>query len=128
MTEMSKKLINPFFALLVTMSLAIAASADGKTYTGHIVDKACSGTVVKGGVSTADAHSGAKGCAKKEGCEKSGYGIYADGKWTAFDAKGNELAKAALAKATKDTGVKFDVVGELKGDTLEVTEIKEAGN
>jgi hypothetical protein len=128
MKEMTKKLFYPLFALVVALSLAGVASAQGasKTLTGHIVDKACSGNVVKGGASAADGHSGSKGCAGKDGCLKSGLGLYADGKWTAFDAKGNELAKAALAKASKETGAKFKVVGELKGDTLAVTEITEA--
>jgi hypothetical protein len=125
---MVKKVFYPLFAFVFALSLAGAALGQGasKTLTGHIVDKACSGNVAKGGASAADAHSGSKGCAKKEGCEKSGYGIFANGKWTAFDAKGNELAKAALANASKETGAKFKVVGELKGDTLAVTEITEA--
>ena len=31
-----------------------------------------------------------------EECVKSGYGIYADGKWYPFDAKGNELASESM--------------------------------
>jgi hypothetical protein len=127
MKEMTKKLFYPVFAFVVALSLTVVASAQGgKTLTGHIVDKACSGNVVKGGASAADNHSGSKGCAVKGPCANSGFGLYADGKWTAFDENGNKLAKDALAKASKETGAKFKVVGELKGDTLAVTEITEA--
>jgi hypothetical protein len=125
---MTKKLFYPLFAFVVALSLAGVASAQGaasKSFTGHIVDKSCSANVVKGGASAADNHSGSKGCAAKKPCADSGLGLYAEGKWRAFDAKGTELAKAALANASKETGAKFKVVGELKGDTLAATEITE---
>jgi hypothetical protein len=46
-----------------------------------------------------------------EECVKSGYGIYADGKWYPFDAKGNELAKAMFEKAKKKDNIKVTVEG-----------------
>jgi hypothetical protein len=126
MKEMTKKLFYPLFALLVAFSLVSLASAQGKEFTGSIVDKSCSGNVIKGGDSAAAGHSGSKGCANKKPCRESGLGLFTDGKYYSFDAKGNELAAAALGKASKETGAKFKVVGELKGDTLTVTEITEA--
>ncbi|MFN0087150.1 MAG: hypothetical protein ACKVX9_17310 [Blastocatellia bacterium] len=44
-----------------------------------------------------------KECALMEDCVKGGYGVYADGKWYPFDAKGNELAKTAFEKTDKDS-------------------------
>jgi hypothetical protein len=125
---MTKKLFYPLFALVVALSLAGAALADGNTtITGaSIVDVACSKNVIKGGATAADGHSGSGGCAMKEGCEKSGYGAYHDGKYLKFaDAKSNELAKAALTKSSKATGAKFTVVGEVKGETMTVKSITE---
>jgi hypothetical protein len=127
MKKMTKKLFYPLFAFVVALSLASVASArDGKVLTGHIVDKACSGGVVKDGVAKADAHSGSKGCAAKKPCADSGLGLYTDGKWIAFDEKGTELAKAALAKATKETGATFKVTGTVEGDKIKVEKIEPA--
>jgi hypothetical protein len=123
---MTKRLFYPLFAFVVAVSLAVAASAQGaKTLKGAaIVDVACSANVIKGGASAAEGHSGKKGCATKPGCEKSGYGAYADGKYIKFaDEKSNALAKEALAKATKDTGAKFTVVGKVTGETMTVESI-----
>jgi hypothetical protein len=123
MKEMTKKLFYPVFGFVVALSLAVVASAQGaKTLTGHIVDKKCSSIVLKDGTK-ADNHSGSKGCAV--GCADSGLGLYYDGKWEEFDAKSTDLAKAALTKASKEKGVKFKVVGELKDGKLAASEITE---
>jgi hypothetical protein len=129
MKEMTKKLFYPLFAFVVALSLAGLASAKGASTTlkgAAIVDVACSANVIKGGASAADGHSGKTGCATKPGCAKSGYGAYANGKYIKFaDEKSNTLAKEALAKATKDTGAKFTVVGEVTGETMTVESITE---
>jgi hypothetical protein len=127
---MTKKLFYPLFALVIAVSMAVAASAQGQAKAfseeGWIVDKACSANVVKGGESAANGHSGKNGCAvNKAGCKNSGLGIYSGGKFHAFDAKGSELAIATLAKASKETGAKFKVVGQLKGEVVEVESITE---
>jgi hypothetical protein len=125
---MTKKLFYPVFAFVVALSLTgVALAWDDATLKGAaIVDVACSANVTKGGASAADGHSGNKGCATKPGCEKSGYGAYANGKYIKFaDAKSNELAKAALTGASKETGAKFTVVGKVTGETMTVTSITE---
>ena len=56
-------------------------------------------------------------------CAGSGYGVVANGKWTALDKKGSELALAAL-KETKNTDhVRVNVSGEMKGDTIAVSKL-----
>jgi hypothetical protein len=128
MKEMTKKLFYPVFAFVVALSLAGMALADGETTLkgASIVDVACSKNVIKGGESAANGHSGSGGCAMKEGCAKSGYGAYYEGKYLKFaDAKSNELATAALTKSSKATGAKFTVVGEVKGETMTVKSITE---
>lgn len=127
---MTKKLFYPLFALVVALSMVGTASAqDSVTLKGKIVDKACSGGLAKkdGAQATADAHSGSDGCAMKEGCKKSGHGVFAeDGKYYTFDAKGTELSIAALQKASKKSGAVFNVVGKVSGETIEVERITEA--
>jgi|SRR5262245_26794898 len=126
---MKKNLIIPVFALLVALSMIIVALAqDGsKTVTGNLVDNMCAqGMVKKGNHSGSAGHSGKAGCALKEACAKSGFGVFADGKFYKFDDEGNKLAKAALENSSKDTGVNFSVTGKITGETMAVTAIKEA--
>jgi hypothetical protein len=60
-----------------------------------------------------------------ESCFKSGLGVYSGGKYYQFDAKGNELGKAALEKSKKDKGAKFKVTGKVTGDKMAVESITE---
>jgi hypothetical protein len=60
-----------------------------------------------------------------ENCVKSGLGVYSGGKYTEFDAKGVELAKAALQKTKKDKGAKFKVTGKVTGGKMAVESITE---
>jgi hypothetical protein len=120
---MSKKLFASICAFAFMLSLSVMAVADGKnvTLTGNIVDKACSAKAT-----TAEAAANhKKGCALSPGCSKSGYGVFADGKYTEFNDKGNELAKAALEKTTKANGAVFKVTGKLTDGKLEVEKITE---
>ena len=123
---MLKKFIFSLTAV-IALSLVVMAQDGGKvTLTGHIVDKACAtGKVAKQADPQAAAANETRGCITMEGCLKSGLGIYADGKYTEFDAKGAALAKAALEKSKKDKGAKFQVTGKVTGGKMSVTDIKE---
>jgi hypothetical protein len=59
-------------------------------------------------------------------CIKGGYGIYADGKWYPFDAKGNELAKALFEKTAKKDQIKMTVEGMTHDGKVLVSTITEA--
>src|SRR5262245_7368905 len=115
------------YALLVTFSLSLVAMAQDKavTMTGNIVDKACSARVSKKEDAQAAAAGHTKGCSLMEGCAKSGFGIFADGKWTEFDEKGNAMAKAALEKSSKDKGGKFKITGKVADGKMTVDSISE---
>jgi hypothetical protein len=102
-------------ATALLLSLAVFAQDGAVAVTGNIVDKNCS---ARGGDHPKD-------CSLKEGCAKSGFGVYADGKWTAFDDKGNGLAKAALEKSAKAKGAKFKVTGKLADGKIAVDSISE---
>jgi len=126
---MKKNLIIPIFALLVALSMIVVALAQGgaTSLSGPIVDQMCAGGMVKkGSHAGAAGHSGKAGCALKEACAKSGFGVFADGKFHKFDTKGNELAKSALEKSSKDSGVNFKVTGKLDTEgNMAVTSIEE---
>ena len=121
---MLRKLIFSFMAV-TALSLVAMAQGDRTTLTGYIIDKACSARLAKKSDTQAAAAEEPTSCALMEGCVKSGFGIFTDGKYTEFDAKGTALAKAALEKNKKDKGAKFQVTGKVTGGKMSVTDIKE---
>jgi len=114
---MLKKFI---FSLTAIMALSLVIMAQDKakevTLTGNLVDKHCSG---------ADMATHGKGCVLSQKCLDSGLGVFADGKFIAFDKDGSAKAKAALDKSKKDKGAKFKVTGTVTGDTMKVSKIVE---
>ena len=121
---MFRKLVFSFMAV-IALSLVAMAQGDKTTLTGYIIDKACSARLAKKSDPQAAASEEPTSCALMEGCVKSGFGIFADGKYTEFDAKGGALAKAALEKTKKDKGAKFQVTGKVTDGKMSVTDIKE---
>ena len=121
---MLKKFI---FSLMATLVLSVVAMAQEKsvTLTGNIVDKACSARVAKKEDAQAAAAGHTKGCSLMDTCAKSGFGVFADGKWTEFDDKGSAMAKAALEKSSKDKGAKFKVTGKVAEGRMAVESIQE---
>ena len=115
------------FSLMAVIALSLVVMGQGGkiTLTGYIIDKACSARMAKKSDPQAAAAEEPTSCALMEGCLKSGFGIYADGKYTEFDAKGGRLAKAALEKSKKDKGAKFQVTGKVTGGKMAVEDIKE---
>src|SRR5262245_40656624 len=123
---MLKKFIFSLTAIMALILVALAYDGDA-TLEGVIVDKNCAtGKVPKqgGDVQTAAANE-SKGCILMASCVNSGLGVYSGGKYYLFDAKGNELAKAALEKSKKDKGAKFKVTGKVTGDKMAVESITE---
>lgn len=113
---MLKKFIFSLTAIMALSLFAIAQDAKSSTLEGYIVDKHCS---------AGDVPNHGKGCVLSAACMKSGLGVYADGKFHAFDAKGSEQAKAALEKSKKDKSAKFKVTGKVVGDHFAVEKIEE---
>lgn len=114
-----------FYTLTAIVALSLVALAQGNksvSLTGYIVDKACSAREAK---KDAPGATHSKGCALSDSCAKSGFGVFADGKWVEFDEKGNALAKAALEKTSKDRGAKFKVTGKLNDGKMAVENISE---
>ena len=60
-----------------------------------------------------------------DGCEKSGYAVYAMDKLYKLDDKGNDLAAGVLKNTKTAKGIKVSVEGTLDGDTIKVTKLAE---
>lgn len=120
---MTRKTLYPLAALIVLLGLAALISAQDKpiTFTGYVVDKACSARY-----KTDEAAGGhTRGCALMPNCVASGYGIFTDGRYIEFDAKGTELAKAMIEASKKTKGLKATVTGTIKDSKLAVEKIAE---
>ena len=95
--------------------------------TGYMVDVKCAIEHAKGkpeeDMKFAAEHT--KDCALMEECLKSGYGIFSDGKWYPFDAKGNELAKALLKNTQKEDHIKVTVKGINRDGKILVQQLTE---
>jgi hypothetical protein len=92
---------------------SIAWAHEPVKLTGYVVDVVCAADHVKDKAEEATkfAAEHTKSCGLMEDCVKSGYGIFSDGKWYPFDAKGNELAKALIEKTKKSDHIKATVEG-----------------
>jgi hypothetical protein len=95
--------------------------------TGYAVDVVCAADHTKDNPEDATkfAADHTKECALMEECVKSGYGIFADGKWYPFDAKGNTLAKALFEKTAKKDHIKVTVEGMKHEDKILVEKMTE---
>jgi type 1 fimbria pilin len=115
---MLKKFI---FSLTAVMALSLVVMAQDKaakevTLTGALVDQHCA---------KADMATHKRSCVTSDACLKSGLGVFADGKFTKFDADGSAKAKDALEKSKKDAGAKFKVTGTVTGGKMSVKSITE---
>lgn len=124
-----KKLAILWIGLAVLVITASSALAHEKVkLTGYVVDVMCFAEHVgaKPEAATKAAAEHTKECALMEDCVKSGYGIYVDGKWYPFDAKGNGLAKALFEKTSKKDHIKMTVEGMKHDGKILVEKLTEA--
>ncbi len=123
------KIKSIFLSLIALLFVASFVSAHEKVkLTGYVADVMCSADHAKGkpedAMKFAAEHT--KECGLMEECIKSGYGIFADGKWYPFDAKGNELTKALFEKTQKKDHVKVTVEGMKHDGKILVEKLTEA--
>ena len=114
--------------ILSALALAVVATAryqSATTYSGVLMDVACGAKTPKNADPAARAKGHTKNCALMESCVKSGYGVFVDGKFLKFDAKGNGLAKSILGASTKDKDIEVTVTGTVDGENIKVTDLKE---
>ena len=101
---------------LAILVFALALPVYAETWkNAPLMDVDCSAEQSK--LDNPDKHS--RGCALK--CADSGYGIIVDKKFVKFDAKGSELAKAALDKSDKKDHLRVTVDGDMKDGVINVS-------
>jgi hypothetical protein len=93
--------------------------------TGFVVDAACAKDMMgkPDVMKLAEAHT--KKCALEETCAPSGYGIFENGVWHKFDARGDARAKDLIERTSLLRAILVDVKGRINGDTLIVASIGE---
>jgi len=118
---------------LLIVAASVAWAHEKVKLTGYVVDVMCFAEHGKDLADDAKKEAASKAaaehtkeCALMEDCVKSGYGIYADGKWYPFDAKGNELAKALFQKTAKKDHIKMTVEGMKHDGKILVEKLTEA--
>ncbi len=108
---------------VVLMAGVLFAQEKTVTITGNLIDNACAESAKDIGA-RAKGHS--TSCALMDGCEKSGYSVYAaDNKLYKLDDKGNDIAAGVLKNTQTKKGVKVSVEGTVNGDTIKVTKLTE---
>ncbi len=107
------------FVCALVLLVASLGLAETTTVNGYLMDKMC-------GAKPERAANHTKSCAEK--CAGSGLGVVSEGKFLAFDEKGNQLASDLLKNSKQAKGIKVTVEGEQDGDTLKVKSIKEASS
>lgn len=121
------------FSIFILLSLFVVTVSTAWAHekvklTGYVVDVMCFADHLtdkpEDALKAAQDHD--KECALMEHCVKSGYGIYADGKWYPFDAKGNELAKAIFEKSKRNKEFKMTVDGMKHDGKILVEKLSEA--
>ncbi len=122
----SKTLLLSLMAPAIVFAAVVLAHEKVKL-TGYVVDVMCAADHTKDkaedAMKIASEHT--KSCGLMDECVKSGYGIFADGKWYPFDAKGNELAKAMFEKTRKKDHIKVIVEGMKHDGKILVEKITE---
>src|SRR6266480_7761786 len=118
-------MIRKVFAITIVVLMAGVLFAQEKTVTitGNLIDNACAESA-KDIATRAKGHS--TSCALMDGCEKSGYSVYAaDNKLYKLDDKGNDIAAGVLKNTKTAKGVKVSIEGTVDGTTIKVTKLTE---
>src|SRR5262245_53929995 len=108
-----KTVLLTLLATFIAVVASVAYAHEKVKLTGYIADVMCASEHTKDSAEDAMkfASEHTKSCALMDECAKSGYGVFAEGKWYPFDAKGNELAKALIEKTKKKDHIKATVEG-----------------
>ena len=104
---------------LVTLAIALSTPLFAKEYKNvALLDTHCAEK--KDVAANPDSHT--RSCMMS--CAATGYGAVIDGKFSKFDAKGNDLAKEALKNSTAKDHLRVTVNGDVKDGVLQVTSLK----
>jgi hypothetical protein len=119
--------VGAFVMLLALAAMPLAAQETGTTTLhGYVVDQHCAGTLAGKTNAMEKAAGHSKDCALMESCAASGYGIFSEGKYYKFDAKGSRRAQELFEKSKLSKGMYFTATGKLAGETLTLASLTEA--
>ena len=112
---------------LILVSASMVFGHEPVKLSGYLMDSMCMLEHTKDNAETATKATAehTKECALMPDCVKSGYGVFSDGKFYAFDDKGNQLATAIFDKSKKTDHFKVTVEGKKHGDKILVDKITE---
>ena len=124
---MSKRVLLSLVVACVLAAAALVSAHEKVKLTGYLVDVMCAAGHAKDNAEDAQkfAAEHTKECALMADCVKSGYGIFADGKWYPFDDKGNKLAKSLFDKTASQDHIKVTVEGMTHDNKLMVEKLTE---
>lgn len=131
---MRSKITTLAIALFIFTAIAtIPVFSDAETFTGYLADNLCieSGTAADGANMRTNPEDHTVMCALMEPCIKSGYAVMVKNGSGGFDVykldrKGNKMAVKYLENLHKQKDIYVAVTGTLEGDTIQVSEIKDA--
>jgi hypothetical protein len=117
--------------LLIAGTVFASPKAEKVTYTGYLMDKACSdmGMGMDGSDVVNAPWDHTKMCLTAEPCKASGYGVSVkegsgpEYTFIKFDSEGDELAWDEIENTSKEKDFEIEVEGVLDGDILVVSSI-----
>jgi hypothetical protein len=120
--------MNRLLVLALALGLAAAPGAAQKkpvTIKGYVVDQMCAVSIGRKADPMARAAKHTRDCSFHPDCASSGFGIFADGTFTKFDAEGSAKALKALQVSKREKGMYYEVTGTMEGDQLTVSLLRE---
>ena len=130
------RLISSFAACVVLAGIAaigVETNASSGAIRGVLLDAKCSPNAemrmvpspnphFEGGMLWAYTHT--RECLLMPACQRSGYGVYGNDKFLAFDAAGSQKALALIQASKKQDDFRVEVTGEVQGDKIKVASLK----
>ena len=123
-------------AITIFILAALGAAslyAGNETFTGYLADNLCieSGTAADGANMRTNPENHTVMCSLLNPCVESGYAVMVKNGSGGFDIykldkRGNKKAVEFTKNLDREADIYVQVVGSLKGDTIKVTEIKDA--
>lgn len=119
--------------ILAAVGAASLYAGGGETFTGYLADNLCisMGKAADGANMKTNPEDHTVMCALMKPCLESGYAVMVKNGSGGFDSykldnRGNKKAEDFIRDLNREDNIYVHVTGTLKGDTLKVTEIKDA--
>ena len=120
-------------ALAWVSAIGAQTSGNAGTIKGILLDTECSSNAEARMVSTPTPHfeggtvwayTHTRKCLLMPACQRSGYGVFTNDKFLAFDAAGSQKALALIQASKKQDDFRVEVTGEVQGYKMKVASLK----